>query len=102
MMRFANPILLKIKACASLCEPTVWLPKRRLVVLKLSSGTGTAKPAPLRATRLATASASSALLLIVIAPPRAPSPRGVKLTLTAQLTVGIKKSGASGQLLLKP
>jgi hypothetical protein len=78
ILNVAVPVLLRVTVCAVLVVPTVWLPKARLVVERLTAGVPLFK-------RLAASGLSVALSVRVTAAARVALPAGVKLTLVGQL-----------------
>src|SRR5579863_5638864 len=76
----AVPVLVSVTTCAALDVPTFWLPKLRLVGLKLIPGV--AVPVPVSPT---VCGLPVALSVTVMAPERVPAAVGLKTTEIAQL-----------------
>jgi hypothetical protein len=79
MVSAALPWLVRVTGCTALIVPKVWLPKFRLVGVRLADG---ALPVPLRFTVWGLPAALSAMLSTAV---RAPRAAGVKVTVIVQL-----------------
>jgi len=79
MLKLAFPVLLRVMGCTALVVPRVWLPKVRLVAVRLTTG---AVPVPVRLTVCGLPLALSVMLTEAV---RVPGAVGVNLTLIVQL-----------------
>ena len=79
MLKLAFPVLFRVTVCAVLVVPTDWLPKVRLVAVRLTTG---AVPVPVRLTVCGLPLALSVMLTEAV---RVPGAVGVNLTLIVQL-----------------
>ena len=79
MLKLALPVLLRVTVCAALVVPMVWLPKVRLVAVRLTAGP---LPVPVRLAVCGLPLASSVMLSDAV---RVPEAVGVNLTLIVQV-----------------
>ena len=100
MLKLALPVLLRVTVWAALVVPRDWLPKVRLVAVRLTAGP---LPVPVR---LAVCGLPLALSVILTEAVRLPGAVGVKLTLIVQLppagTEPPQKLGATKSSALGP
>ena len=82
MVKAAVPVLVRVTGCAELVIPRVWLPKVRLVELRLTVGP---PPVPVRFTLCVLPATLLLLSVMVTAAVRVPGSVGVKVTLIVQL-----------------
>ena len=96
IVRSALPLLVRVTVCAALVVPTFWLPKLRLLGLRLTAGAGVT-PVPLSVTDCGLSPALSLMLTLAL---RAPVTLGVKVTLIVQLLPAGNVLGLMGQVLV--
>ena len=87
MERALVPTLLSVTVWAELVDPTIWLPKVKLVGDRVAPG---ATPVPLKLTDCGLPEALSVALSV---PVRAPVAVGVKVTLMVQLVFTAREAG---------
>lgn len=96
MVMSALPLLVRVTVWAGLVVPTFWLPKLRLLGLKVTAGAGVV-PVPLRVTDCGLFGALSLIVTLALRAPLAP---GVKVTLIVQLLPAVNVLGLIGHVLV--
>src|SRR5205823_1050222 len=91
MLKAAVPVLVSVTVCAVLVLPVFWLPKLRLLGLKLTTGE---TPVPLSATFCGLSAALSVMVTLAL---REPLAEGVKVTVIMQVPLAAR---LLGQLLV--
>ena len=97
MVRSALPLLVNVTAWAVLVVLTCWLPKLRLVGLKLTAGAAMVVPEPLKATVCGLPAALSVMDTLAL---RVPVAVGVKVTLMVQEAPAASVLELLGQVLV--
>jgi hypothetical protein len=96
MFRVALPVLLKVTGCTPLVVPSVWLPKIRLVAVRL---TALPLPVPVRITVCGLPAALSVMVTVAV---RVPGAVGVNVTVIVQALLAGTELGERGHVVVSP